>query len=100
MTLFDLYFDIKYIINLVNRKFLYENLPNAKIKKISILITIRDIDSKRYKASKYVRIKLYLLNRNRSIALIERELYIINNLIVKALIGIDIIKSKDIIIDL
>ena len=42
---------------------------------------------------------MYFLNKNK-IAIIERKLHIINNLIIKALIDIDIIKSKRIIINL
>ena len=43
--------------------------------------------------------KIYSLNKN-EIAIIERKLYIVDNLIVKVLIDIDIIKLKRIIIDL
>ena len=42
---------------------------------------------------------MYFLNKNK-IAIIEREFYIIDNLIVKILIKINIIKSKRIIINL
>ena len=42
---------------------------------------------------------MYLLNKNNT-TIIERELYIIDNLIIKVLIDIDIIKLKRIVIDL
>ena len=63
---------------------------------------MKDIDIKKYNANKYVRIKIYLFSEsdNEAIALIEREFYIINNLTIKALIKINIIKSKDIVINL
>ena len=42
---------------------------------------------------------MYLLDKNNT-TIIERELYIVDNLIVKALIDIDIIKLERIVIDL
>ena len=42
---------------------------------------------------------MYLLNKN-DIALIEREFHVVNNLIIKALINIDIIKFERIILDI
>ena len=98
--IFNLCFDINYIISLIDKKFLYNNYSIAKVKKILISIIIKGIRSKKYKASEYIRIKLYLLSKNDIVAFIEREFYIINNLIIKALIGIDILKSKGIILNL
>ena len=98
--LYDLCFDIRCIMSLINRTFLSENHSTAEIKKISTLITIKGINSNKHEASEYIRIKIYLFDKNGIIVLIEREFYIIDNLIAKALIGIDIIKSKEIILDL
>ena len=80
--------------------FLRKNYLDAKIKKISTSIIIKEIKNKRYEVNKYIRIKIYLSNKNSLIALIKREFYIINNLTAKALININIMKSKDIVIDL
>ena len=66
---------------------------------MSILITIKGIRNKKYNTSEYIKLKLYLLGLT-GMAVIKRELYIINNLSIKALIGIDIIKPEGIIIDL
>ena len=87
-------------MSLINRTFLSENHSIAKIKKISTLIIIREINSNKYEASEYIKIKIYLSNKNKKTILIEREFYIIDNLTAKALIEIDIIKSKEIILDL
>ena len=76
-----------------------EIYSNAKIKRISILIIVKDIDNRKYNTSEYIKFKIYLLDKNR-IAIIERELYINNNLIVKVLIEINIIKLERIIVDL
>ena len=72
---------------------------NAKIKRISIFIIIKDIENRKYNISEYVKLKIYLLDKNNTI-IIERKLYIVDNLIVKVLIDIDIIKLERIVIDL
>ena len=76
-----------------------EVYSNAKIKRISILIIVKDIESRKYNISEYIKLKIYLLNKN-NIVVIERELYIIDNLIAKALIDINVIKFERIVIDL
>ena len=63
-------------------------------------MTVKGIDNKRYKASEYVKIKMYLLSKDGTVALIERELHIVDNLIAKTLIGVDIMKPEGIIINL
>ena len=72
---------------------------NAEIKRISILIIVKDIESRKHNISEYVKLKIYLLDKN-STAVIERELHIVDNLTVKALIDIDIIKPERIVVDL
>ena len=98
--LYNLYFNIEYIMSLINRTFLSKNYSTIKIKKISILIIIKEINSNKYEVSEYIKIKIYFFNKNKIIILIEREFYIIDNLTIKTLIEIDIIKSKEIILDL
>ena len=80
--------------------FLRENYLDTKIKKISTSIIVKEIKNKRYKVNKYIKIKIYLSNKNNLITLIKWEFYIIDNLTTKALININIMKLKDIIIDL
>ena len=87
-------------MSLINRTFLSKNYFTIKIKKISILIIIKEINSNKYEVSEYIKIKIYFFNKNKIIILIEREFYIIDNLTIKTLIEIDIIKSKEIILDL
>ena len=75
----------------------------TKVKKISTLIIIKgikEINSNKYEISEYIRIKIYLSNKNKITILIEREFYVIDNLIIKTLIEINIIKLKEIILDL
>ena len=87
-------------MSLINRTFLSENHSTTEIKKIPTSITIKGINNNKHEVSEYIRIKMYLSNKNKMIALIEREFHVIDNLIVKALIEIDIMKSKEIILDL
>ena len=64
------------------------------------LIIIKGIDNKKHNVNKYIKIKMYLSNKNDVIALIKREFHIIDNLIIKAFIKINIIKFKNIILNL
>ena len=61
---------------------------------------VKGIGNRKYDAYKYIKLKMYLQSSNSNIALIDREFYVIDNLTAKALIGIDIIKPKSIVIDL
>ena len=87
-------------MSLIDRKFLLENHPDAEIKKISTPMTVKGIGSKRHKASEYVRIKMYLPGKKGAVALIDRELHVVDNLTAKALIGIDLMKPEGIVLDL
>jgi len=97
---YNLYFNTSYIISLVNREFLKANYPNIEVRKIVTPITIRGISEKKYKASKYIKVNLYLLGGEGNSALISRELYLVDNLLVRALISVDIIKPEGFTIDL
>ncbi len=63
------------------------------------LIKVRGIRSKKYNANKYIKLLIYIPSSN-STTFIKRELYIINNLLIKALIRVIILKPKGIIINL
>ena len=73
---------------------------NIKIKRILLFIRVCDIDIKKYKIYDYTIISVYILSSDGKVVLIRREIYIIDNLSTKALIEINIIKSKDIILDI
>ena len=77
-----------------------KNHLKAEIKKISILIIIKGIKSKRHNTSKYVRFKIYLFNKIDIVILMKREFHVIDNLTIKVFIKINIIKPKIITIDL
>jgi hypothetical protein len=69
-----------------------------EIRKIFIIIKIRGLGSSKYDADEYTVVSIYILNKD-GVILITRELYIVNNLSAKIFIGVDIIKSKDIILN-
>ena len=96
---YELCFDTEYIINLINRKFLFEIFSNIVIKKMSTLITIKDIDVNMHNINEYTKLQIYLFDKN-DIIKIEKEFYIVDDLAIKALIDIDIIKSKNMILDI
>jgi len=63
-------------------------------------ITIRGIGKKKYKASEYINVNLYLLKEEGYTVLIRRELYVVDNLLVRVLISVDVIKPEGFTIDL
>ena len=52
-----------------------------------------------HNVSEYVRLQMYLSDKN-DIVKIEKEFHIVDNLAVKTLVDIDIIKSKNMILDI
>ena len=96
-----LYFNINYIINLINRKFLFEIYLEIKVKRILSLIIIKSLNINIYNINQYINQVIYLLNKNNiKIILIERKFYIINNLIIKIFIDIDILKPEKMIFNI
>jgi len=57
------------------------------------------LESNNYNINEFVIISIYIPGKDNKIALITRELYIVDNLSTKILIGIDIIKLERIIIN-
>ena len=66
---------------------------------MSTLIKIKDININIYNVKEYIRLQIYLSNKN-GIIKIEKEFYIVDDLAIKALVDIDIIKPKNIIFDI
>ena len=74
---------------------------NIEIKRMSLLIKVRGLGTKEHDACEYVIISMYVSNEDGSkVALIRREIYIVDDLSVKAFIGIDIMKLEGIILDI
>ena len=66
---------------------------------MSIFIIIKNIKINMHNVNEYVKLQIYLFNKN-NIIKIKRKFYIVDDFIIKALIDINIIKSKDIIFDI
>ena len=102
--LYKFCFDIEYIISLINRAFFNQIIEEENfyidIKKISF-IKIRELNTKKHNACEYIIIFIYIfiINKNDNVALIRREIHIINNLFIKTFININIIKLETIIFD-
>ena len=62
-------------------------------------MTMRDIDVNMHNVNEYVKLQMYLSNKN-DIARVKKKFHIVDNLAIKTLIDIDIIKSKDMILDI
>ena len=60
---------------------------------------IRGIDVNMHDANEYVRLQIYLSDKN-GIAKIEKEFHIVDDLAVKALVGINIMKSEGMVLDI
>ena len=90
---------MKYIINLIDKKFLFEIFLDIVVKKISTLMIIRGIDVNMHNVNEYVKLQIYLFDKN-DIIRIKREFHIVENLVVKTFIDIDIMKSKGMILDI
>ena len=67
------------------------------IQRIDILILVISIRKQQYISNKFVIVIIYLL-RNKGITIIQKEIYLVNNLIVNILIRINIIKLEKIIL--
>ena len=60
---------------------------------------VKEIDVNMHDVSEYIKLQMYLFNKN-DIIKVKKKIYIVDNLAIKALIDINIIKSKDIILDI
>ena len=96
---YELYFDTRYIMSFIDRKFLLEVFSSIVIKKMSTPITIKGIDVNMHNVNEYIRLQMYLSDKN-DITKIKREFHIVDDLAIKTLIDIDIIKPKNMILDI
>ena len=62
-------------------------------------MTMKDININMHNVNEYVRLQIYLSNKN-DIIKIKRKFHIVDDLVIKTLIDINIIKSKDMIFDI
>ena len=95
----SIYVNSRYIINLINKKFLKTQIPETEIRFINITIKIKKIEPIKYNVNEYVILQIYFAGENK-IILIKRKLYLIDDLRANIFIENDIIVLKRIIINL
>ena len=101
--LYEYCFDIKYIISLIDRDFFKQIIKKEGFRidiKKKISIKVRELRIKKHDICEYIVVSIYIFNINNKMTLICREIYIVNNLFIKALININIIKFEIIIFDI
>ena len=99
----DVYFDIKTKIILTNSNFFRKQNFNTSIKQMIISLTIRELDITQYQSFDYVIVFIYFANTKKKIfvtTLIRKKMHLMKNLKINILIDIDVIISKNIVIDL
>ena len=61
---------------------------------------MRGLDTNIYNINEYINLEIYLLGKtSNDVILIKREFYIVDNLIIKVFIDIDILKLEGIVFD-
>ena len=88
---------------LINRKFLLLNVFNILIKSMSFLIRVSELKSKIHSCSDFILLDLYLdskIDSQVKTAYIYCEVYVIDDLNVKLLLDLNILRSEEMIIDL
>lgn len=92
-------------MSLIDRAFLNQIMAEGgvhiEIKRMTSPIKVRGLGTKEHDTSEYAIIPMYVPNADGSkVALIRREIHIVDDLSAKALIGIDIMKPEGIILDI
>ncbi len=84
------------IMSLINRSFLKKQISDILIKWTSSLIVIQELRTETHCCDKYIILIIYLPDNNDQLAVIIKEMHIINNLKVKMLVDINILILENI----
>ena len=104
-TLYEYCFDTGCTMSLIDRAFLNQIIKEGgisgtiEIKRMPSPIKVRGIGTKEHDACEYAVIPMYIPGPDGKVALIRREIHIVDELSAKALIGIDIMKPEGIVLD-
>ena len=99
----DVEADIYCTISIFDKDFYIDEYLNAKISYIIKFIIIREIDKARYISLEYIKVNIFLVDKleeKLSMIRVSRDIYLIKDLSLKILIKINILESKDAIIDI
>ncbi len=83
-------------MSLIDRSFLKKQILDILIKWILSLIMIWELRTKTHHYDKYIILIIYLSNNNNWLAVIIKEMHIVNNLKIKILIDINILILENI----
>ncbi len=83
-------------MSLIDRSFLKEQVPDILIKRTPSPIVVRGLGTGTHRCDEYAVLTIYLPGNNDRLAVIIREVHIVNNLKAKMLVGIDILVPEDI----
>ena len=85
-------------MSIIDREFLLKQVPKATIRRMASPITVRGVGQGTHSCNKFARLDLYL--QGNPIALIHRDVHVVDGLKAKLLIGMDIIGPERIILDI
>lgn len=88
------------IITFINRQFLIEQVSQIMTHYMMLLIFVWEFRTTIHNSNWYIKIDIYLTNIDDCITVITHKTHIVNNLWVKMLIEIDVLVTKNIIINL
>lgn len=101
--LYEFCFDTGCTMSLIDRAFLSQLMVEGgiqvEIRRMPSPIKVRGLGTKEHDACEYAIVPMYIPSNDNKVALIRREIHIVDDLSAKALIGIDIMKPEGIILD-
>ena len=87
-------------MSLIDRTFLTEAAPDIPTRRMASPISVRGLGTTNHNTNEYVLLRIYIPGLDGRLALIERELHVVDDLRAKVLIGIDVLGPEGIILDM
>lgn len=81
-------------MSLIDKNFLFQRYPTAKLLTMSTPMTVRGIGNHTYDASQFLQLDIFLLNGKGSAGHIKKELHVVNCLPAKVLLLVDIMSLE------
>lgn len=98
----DVCLDTGCSVSLIDRAYLKRVLPNAEIRKMSLLMPVRGVGNKVVKTDEYAIVKMYVrgsVAENPATAAITMEVHLVNDLKANLLVGNDNLKPQGMVLD-
>lgn len=97
---YDICLDTGCTMSLMDRVFLTEASPGRPTRRMASPISVRGLGTTNHNTNEYVLLQISIPAINGRIALIERELYVVDDLRAKILIAVDILGQEAIMLDI